>query len=149
MTLDDLIGDLKRAAPETDLVFATDAGPLSGGYHVTEFKRLDIASIDCGGTQSARRETVMQLLDGHGGTHMKTGKFVSIAERSAAAVPGLEAGPLQVECALGNLGLGLYKVRAVEAAAGQTIVHLTNDQAECRPARRLASRSGSSCCTPA
>ena len=89
MTLQDFHDRLAQASPDARVVFATDEGRISAGYHVTEFKLAQIQSIDCGATPSQWTEASFQLLDGRGGEHMTAQKFQAILTRSAAILPGL------------------------------------------------------------
>ncbi len=148
-TLSDLITDLKTLDPDLPLVFATDAGEIGGGYHVTELKRSQINSIDCGGNLSNWTETNLQLLDGTGRSHMKVGKFVTIAERSIAAIQGLSNGPLSFEYSPKNIGLHRYQAAEITVHQDKIQLTLTEDRASCKPNLNFTERdapTSSGCC---
>lgn len=147
MTLNDLTEALRAAPPDLPLIFDGPSGRTGPGYHVTEFKRADIDSIDCGGTRDAWREVTLQIQDGQGRAHMPVGKFLSIAARSAAAMDGLGDSPLRVEFAAGNTRLELLTVGQPVAETNAVVVPLGQDRAVCKPLQRAISASkASSCC---
>ncbi len=141
-TLDDLVTDLSNTNPDLPLVFVTNEGEIGGGYHVTELKRADIHSIDCGGRISAWRETLLQLLDGNDREHMKVGKFIAIAGRSKSLVPGLSEGQLAFEYGPGNRGMRRYESYHLVTSPSRTELHLEETHAMCKP-REMASTG---CC---
>ncbi len=145
-TLTDLLTDLKTLDPDLPLVFATNAGEIGGGYHVTELKRAEINSIDCGGTLSAWVETNLQLLDGSGRDHMKVGKFIAIAERSLAAVDGLAEGQLAFEYSPENIGLHRYSAAEIRSLPDKVLLHLSEDRAACKPSLTRMANQPSACC---
>ena len=52
MTLNDLADQLANVRADMPVVFETDQGPISGGYHITELPFADLTGIDCGGRLS-------------------------------------------------------------------------------------------------
>lgn len=124
--------------PHLPLIFSTDEGDIGPGYHVTELKHLDISSIDCGGRLADWTETQLQLLDGAEGGHMEVGKFIAIARRSIAQVPGLARSTLAVEYAPGNRGLRRYLIAGLQQGEDAVRVKLVEDKAACKPARDAA-----------
>ena len=125
MTLTDLRAALGGMNPDAELVFETEDGTIGGGYHVTEFKRSDVTSVDCGGRKDAWSEATLQLLDGAGGDRMRVGKFARILDQSLRALPGLGAAPLSVEFAPSNAGLRLFHPAAPEASGDRALVRLS------------------------
>ena len=59
MTPQDLYDALAKLPQDVALRFKTDAGEISGGYHVTEWKVASVRSIDCGGHTDAWDETIL------------------------------------------------------------------------------------------
>jgi hypothetical protein len=161
-TLLALTADLDQAAPDQPLIFVTDEGDIGPGYHVTELKHLAVNSIDCGGQRSSWDEAQLQLLDGRDGTHMSVGKFVTIAQRSMAAVGGLGEVPLSVEYAPQNQGLHRYHIGKTTPASDGLRLSLLPDAALCKPASKFGlsrsfqaknkagqkARPASDCCAP-
>ena len=152
MTLDTFLSDLSPYAAEDVLVFSTEAGPISGGYHATEFKLADIRSIDCGARLDRFSETIIQILDGSGDDHMSVGKFRKIAGIASSRIDGLANASLSFEFAPGNLGLRRYDIQSVSASDGTVNVQLGEKSAACKPAldRKAGlgqtAPTGSSCC---
>ncbi|WP_425053212.1 DUF6428 family protein [Psychromarinibacter sp. S121] len=137
------LGDLLDTAPRNAAVrFRVDATQLGDGYHVTELKLAQIKGIDCGGRRNDWPETLMQVLDGQGTAPLTARKLAGILRQSIEAIPGLEAAPLSVECAPGNIGLSRYTIGAADLAAGQVMLSLEAEYALCKP-------SATGCCAPA
>lgn len=155
MTLDDLLSLTGKLPAELPLVFATDDGPIGAGYHVTELKLANIVGIDCGARTSAWSETVLQLLDGHGSTHMPVGKFAGILAQSVRKVDGLGANPTFVEFGHRNSGIQVFEPAEPELHGKTVTLRLKPVRAHCKPAmeaRQAGARSGcgagisGSCC---
>lgn len=134
MTLDDLLAATRTLPPELPLVFATDDGPIGSGYHVTELKLAQIVSIDCGARTSSWSETVLQLLDGQGRSHMPVGKFAGILAQSVRKVDGLGASPAFVEFGHLNAGMQIFQPKAPEMTEGAVTLRLEPVRAHCKPA---------------
>lgn len=148
-TLTDLVTDLRTCDPDLPLVFTTNDGEIGGGYHVTELKRAQIQSVDCGGRLSDWIETNLQLLDGTDRDHMKVGKFINIANRSISAVDGLSEGPLSFEYSPSNIGLRRYHASQIIVNSDQITLFLSEDNAQCKPfSENLVENDGSNCCNP-
>lgn len=147
MTLEDLAIRLEHLDPDLPVVFRTAEADIMPGYHLTELMHADIISIDCGGRKSSRREVRMQLLDGHGGNHMRSGKLASILARSLSAIQSLGGVPVSVEFAPKNAGLSIFAIDRVEFGSS-VIVTLTEAQATCRPAVEMAAAGQAQCCGP-
>ena len=147
MTLNDFIAALSATDADAPLIFATEAGAIAGGYHVTEYKLARVDSIDCGGKRSSFEEAYLQLLDGTGGARMSVGKFLDIAVKSRDAVEGLGEKPLKVEFAHGNAGKSIYELGEPESGPHGVGVALGGEAAVCKPAQLAVSASGS-CCGP-
>lgn len=138
ITLPDLIALLRAHPHDTPLVFASEAGDIGAGYHVTELRHSASTGIDCGGTIEAWPEVRLQLLDGTGRTHMPAGKFLGILERSLKALPALAEAPVIVEFAHANRGLRLMLPEAPQAEDGRLVLRLNETRAVCKPAERSA-----------
>lgn len=147
MTLNDLTEALGAAAPDLPLIFDAPTGRSGPGYHVTEFKRAEIQSIDCGGTRDAWQEVTLQIQDGQGREHMSVGKFLSISARSAMAIDGLGDSPLRVEFAANNARLEVLSLGQPVIEGDAVIVPLGQERALCKPLQRaIAASQTSSCC---
>ena len=145
------LGQLVRALeafPEHALVFRSSQGDIGGGYHVTELKQANIRSIDCGGRSDEWNETIVQLLDGNHGRHMAVSKFIAIARRSEAALPGLSGAPLMIESAIGNHSLHRMTVTGIAADASRVTVKLGDLSATCKPLADWKNTMAGSCCGP-
>lgn len=143
-TLDFFQAQLTESDFDRKLMFTTGDHDVGAGYHVTELKFADVKGIDCGANQTAWAESTIQLLDGHGGQHMRVGKFAKIVDQSVRAIPGLGAAPLRVEYGPGNRGLQLYRIGAVQRTDDALLVTLLSDQAQCKPVAVADAEEG--CC---
>ena len=140
MTPTTLLQRLAAIPANSPLIFRTDRGEISGGYHVTELKLADVRSIDCGARQSSWQELSIQLLDGGSGEHMAVGKFRNILSQSIKLVDGLGQAPMQVEFAHGNAGTQLFKPSEPQLHGDKVIVHLMDVRAVCKPSLDAASQ---------
>jgi hypothetical protein len=143
MTLTELIDRLRVAPADALLAFSTEAGEMGAGYHVTEFRASRTNVIDCGGGIAEEDEVRMQILDGAVGGGLTVGRFLRIAERSLAAIGGLDGPELVVETAPGNGALQLHTIGAPQVGANRVVVPLSPLRASCRPA---AARNTAACC---
>lgn len=147
MTPKDLLDALATMPPDAPLVFQTEAGPIQGGYHVTEWRQNRIDSIDCGARMASWTEAILQLLDGSGGRHMTVGRFVTILGQSIRHIDGLADSPIQVEFAPGNAGLRLYRPELPLQGDEVVTLRLSENAALCKPAQQaLAGVVAAGCC---
>jgi len=146
MNLNALWGQLRGLSADLPLTFTTDLGPITGGYHVTEFHLAKTTVIDCGGRIHFETTARVQLLDGSGGPAMVAGKLARILERCIGTVEGLGEAPLRVEVGLGNADLRLYAIDALTHDAQGATIALVGARAVCRPAQDMAIK-GDGCCT--
>ncbi len=145
----DMIAELAALDPDLPLGFASEAGEIGGGYHITELKLAQIRSIDCGGRESQWVEAQLQLLDGSGGAWITAGKVAAILRRCVGALPDLADAPLSVEFAHGNRGLSRYTAGGLEMRDGRAVVPLVSSAAQCKPAVDMgtfAAASDAGCC---
>ncbi|MEM7377845.1 MAG: DUF6428 family protein, partial [Pseudomonadota bacterium] len=61
-----------RAHPSLPVRFAAPDGPIPLGFHLTEFKRNTVDSIDCGGVTNHWQEAAVELLGDTSGRPMDT-----------------------------------------------------------------------------
>lgn len=146
MTPLSLLDALEKMPAELPLIFRTGDGAIGEGYHVTELKLAVVNSIDCGGRLASWTEAGLQLLDGHGGSHMQLGKFNAILAQSIASLKGLGDSPLQVEFAHGNRGMRIYDLSEPVLGDGAVAIRLSEVRAHCKPALELTSADVSACC---
>ena len=146
--LQQLLDELE-AYPDHLLIFRSEEGDIGAGFHVTELKQASIKSIDCGGRTDQWTETVLQLLDSSEGTPMAIGKFLAIAEKSEAVLPGLSGVPLIFEYAPGNRGLHRMKIASVHTDDQRVVVSLGEDRAVCKPLADWQNAMAGDCCAPA
>ncbi|MEP0942499.1 MAG: DUF6428 family protein [Rhizobiaceae bacterium] len=136
-TFANLLSDLQSQNPASPLIFATDAGAIGAGYHVTELRHSLSKGIDCGGKIETWQEARLQLLDGQGSEHMSVGKFSSIVEKSISAMPVLADAPLLIEFGHNNNALKLMTARTSESDGDSVVMRLDDAHAVCKPAVRL------------
>ncbi len=148
MTLNELLDQLKSIPANAALLFVTEQGEIGYGYHVTEFKRSQIAGIDCGGRKSEWMEASMQLLDGSGDKPMRVGKFIRILDHSIRQLAGLGRAPVHVEFAPGNIGMRTYEMTPPELVGDRVLVRLDENRALCKPAQDRRGAPAVSGCRP-
>ncbi|MEM6636593.1 MAG: DUF6428 family protein [Pseudomonadota bacterium] len=148
MNLTTLQERLLDLAPDADLVFEHDGGPIGDGFHVTEFKSARVQSIDCGGRRDDWTEATMQLLDGHGGKAMAVGRFLKILDQSIRAIPDLPGSPLRVEFGPNNESLGVYQIAEIVTRADRVTLRLGQESAVCKPLADVRRNAAPACCPP-
>ena len=145
-TLDKLLQAIGRS-PGSRLAFTDGTRRFGCGYHVTEFRRVRFEAIDCGGNQRAETETVMELLDSQSGRPMTVARFVEIARRSEAAVPGLGQAPFAIEAAPDNAGRRRHRIARIAATGAEVVLTLEEERPACRPrAARQCCAAPAVCC---
>ena len=149
MTPERLLTHLSALPAEAPVIFESGAGPIGGGYHVTELKLALVTGIDCGARLAEWTEATLQLLDGPGEAPMTAGKLSAILAQSIGKVAGLGAAPLRVEFAHGNSGLRIWEIGTPEMAAGRVRIGLSEASAMCKPFEESAGAlAGTGCCAP-
>ncbi len=146
MTINEFLQTLADKPADAPVVFMTNQGEISGGYHVTELKLASITGIDCAARQAEWTEASIQLLDGGGGVHMNVGKFSNILGQSKSHIKGLGKADMHFEFAHNNAGLQRYNMQSSVESNGRVEIHLDTQRAVCKPALELASNGGSGCC---
>jgi hypothetical protein len=132
---------MRQLAPHSakPLVFAYDGRDIQPGYHVTEVKAGQFASIDCGAMPESWHETVIQLWDipaEPGREPMSVGKFLAILRKVGAQVPFVDDAMLTFEVSDGVRAMQLFVPAAIEP--GDTVrVALRPRAASCKPRDRL------------
>ncbi len=141
-----LIDALERQ-PDTSLVFSTDGNEIKRGYHVTEIKRAQVASLDCQRGSDEWQEVTIQLLDGMAlptQKHMPVEKFLGIVKPSLA-----DQGEhrLYFEFAPGNGAFHKLSIDGIETGDTQTTIRLSALTPECKPmTKALSACCASQCC---
>lgn len=152
MNLCELIEAIRTLPQDVPLVFSTPDGLIGTGYHVTELKLAHINSVDCAVNLDAWTEATLQLLDGHGTTHISVGKFANILDQSTHKVEGLGNSPLRVEFAHGNGGIQIFEPAVPVFTDGTAQIKLQPIKALCKPAmagiptRKTSSKNKTGCC---
>lgn len=148
---------LEALAPhhEKELLFVYDGREVQRGYHVTEVKAGQFASLDCGARPEAWRETVIQLWDipaEPGQRSMTVAKFRAIVAKVSAQVALDPDARLTFEVSDGTRPLQLYAAFEFDAGADAVRVALAPRAASCKPRDRwledasASTASGSQCC---
>ncbi len=142
------------ADPTVPLVFVQNGRSINSDYHVTEFKSVAVAAIDCGRHEDSWHETVVQILDGpvnKRGSYMAAGTFQKIAEISMKRLPALAKGALIFEFGFENAAMQRLKPEVKSIRAGQISVELHPLKSTCKPQMRwMESEAGSknaNCCS--
>lgn len=146
MTINDFLQTLADKPTNAPVVFTTEQGEISGGYHVTELKLANITGIDCAARQTEWAEASVQLLDGGGGAHMEVGKLSNILGQSKRQVKGLGEADMHFEFAHNNAGLQRYTMQSAADVNGRIVIHLDTQRAVCKPAQDCVPADDSGCC---
>lgn len=147
-----------EASSEKALRFLLNGKQLiPNNFHVTEVKRVNVASLDCGGGSSTWQELVVQLWSPKGNDSqdaMTAGKFLGILAKVDASGP-LDGNALRFEYGGPGEPAVQYHLSEIERKGATLDVHLMPPQAACKPrARRplelarLDRTSDGTCCVP-
>lgn len=137
-----------ESAPDASVGFSLPAGPIPSGFHLTEFKRVQADSVDCGGAQHRWFEAVIELLGDRHGDPISARKLLGIAERIESHLPGFGELPLYIEYAPHDGTVQRHAVSGVSSVRGQIDVTLSNTRGECKASTRAAVAGAASCCAP-
>ncbi len=140
-----------RNAPNLPLQFHLNGDLLvPAGYHVTEFKALDIQSVDCGGVANAWKETVVQLMDGTPEEaergFITTRKFMAIYDRVAAKIQLQGSAEIRFEYGNTSAPALQYHLKGVQIEPERVVVSLQAPGVMCKASG--ASSSAGQCCGP-
>lgn len=123
-------------------------------FHVTEVKRVTVASLDCGGGSSTWQELVVQLWspkDDDGQDAMTAEKFLGILAKADASGP-LDGAALRFEYGGPGEPAVQYHLSKVESEDETLDVHLTPPRVACKPLELArvdrAALSDGTCCAP-
>jgi hypothetical protein len=138
ITIGEMLDELSRH-PAQPLVFSYAGRSVQPGYHVTEVKAGQFASLDCGANPESWNEIFVQLLDVNDGgrTHMPAGKFAAIIRKVAERVPLDPRARLTFEISDGIEPMQLHRASLPVAVDGAIRVLLSPRPATCKP-RELA-----------
>ena len=153
MNINDVIDNL-RGQPEMPLVFELEGNRIKEGYHITEVKRADVVSLDCGLNQQQWTELTVQLLDGRSGSSepwMMNHKASAILKAAMDKLQVPDDTPtLYVEYSPGNSELKKLSVQGIKQHSKLSVVSLQHENAVCKPYQKfLVNNAGASegaCC---
>lgn len=134
-----------RAHPGQPLVFQSDSGRVSAGYHLTEIKEVSFRTMDCGAMTHRWTENQFELWvppsaeDDRG--HMAADKFLRIVDRVQREIPLEGDVEAKVYAAVGDLPAATYSVESVGRQPEGLVVSLRADAARCKARERREGRS--------
>ena len=141
---------------DLDLVFYYDEGKyVPESYHITEIKKVDIDSVDCGGRSLSDQQTVVQLwLDGKpDSTFMRTKKALSIFTLVDGIKPLYKDAEIFFEYGDETVKTSTYAISSVNENEGRLEIKMFVPATLCKPAYELQladccgpSNNGSGCC---
>ena len=163
-TTDEFLDHLRPHA-EKPLVFDLDGHRIRAGYHVTEVKAAQFASLDCGANPEQWHETIIQLWDvpdTENEPHMTVSKFLAIYKQVTRRVPVDGAARLTFECGDLTSPAVQYTAEGLTTDGAEVLVRLEPIRATCKPRDREADApsfasgltllnilESGSCCAPA
>ena len=138
ITIGEMLDELRRH-PAKPLVFSYAGRSIRPGYHVTEVKAGQFASLDCGANPESWSEVFVQLLDVDDGgrTQMPAGRFAAIIRKVGERVPFDPDARLTFEISDGIEPMQLHRASLPVALDGEIRVLLSPRPATCKP-RELA-----------
>ncbi len=153
MNINDVIDNL-RGQPEMPLVFELEGNRIKEGYHITEVKRADVVSLDCGLNQQQWTELTVQLLDGRSGSSepwMMNHKASAILKAAMDKLQVPDDTPtLYIEYSPGNSELKKLSVQDIKQYREFSVVTLQHKNAVCKPYQNFLASSAdtnkSACC---
>jgi Family of unknown function (DUF6428) len=121
---------------------------LRAGFHVTEVKKHNVQSIDCGARQHDWLETTVQLLDTEGpeGARMQAGKLAGIFLKAGVDPAYAETKPIVFEIARPGEALQLFDFAGIQEHDDHVAVLVNNRQAVCKPGLVAKAETASACC---
>jgi hypothetical protein len=130
------------------LVFRAQGETVSPGYHLTEVKRVNYETMDCGAMTHEWAETQFEIWVPAGAAAgdrgpMAASKFLRIVERVEAKLPLNGAAEARIHASFPGQPAALYDIAAVQAGAQELRIELTPDRTRCKAAeRQLATAAG-------
>jgi Family of unknown function (DUF6428) len=137
-TLSALLEVLEGEAAKA-LVLNCGGQEIRAGYHVTEVKAGEFATLDCGGNPDRWRETVLQVEDvpaEEGQTFMRVGKFRAILDTVAKRIALDPQARLTFEVSDAESPMEIFDPIAVTIERERVVVNLAGRPAICKPRHR-------------
>lgn len=137
-----------RAHAGLPLVFQSDSGHVSPGYHLTEVKEVSFRTMDCGAMAHRWTENQFELWvppsaeEATDRGHMPADKFLRIVDRVQREIPLDGDADAKVYAAVGDLPAVTYSVESVGGQGERLVVSLRADAARCKARER---RVGQAC----
>ncbi len=144
-TFDD-VRDALADAPEATVAFTLPTGPIPSGFHLTEFKRVQADSVDCGGARHQWHEAVIELLGDRHGAPISASKLLDIATRIESHLPGFAALPLYLEYAPLEGTVQRLAVSGLLRQQNRWIFTLAETKGECKANTRALETGTTTCC---
>ncbi|MEL6637216.1 MAG: DUF6428 family protein [Bacteroidota bacterium] len=122
---------------------------LPPAYHITEIKKVQTESVDCGGRPHQYQETVVQLWwDGKEQRERpmsarKAGRIFELVEAQLPLVPETE---VFFEYGYGELRTSVYRAKGIRQTEEQLIVQLEVPMPECKPKVEWEAAQGTITC---
>jgi hypothetical protein len=135
------------------LIFRVQGDIVSPGYHLTEVKRVNYETMDCGAETHSWAETQFELwvppmasvLPGRG--HMPADKFMRIIEKVETKLPLNGEAVARIHASIEGQPAALHDIEGTRVHDGALWVDLTPDRTRCKAAeRRSALLTGGLCC---
>jgi hypothetical protein len=140
-----------EASSEKALRFLLNGRQLiPNDFHVTEVKRVNVASLDCGGSPNTWQELVVQLWSPRGYNSQDTmtaGKFLGILAKANASGL-LDGAALRFEYGGQGEPAVQYHFSGVQSEGDTLDIHLTPPYVACRPLELADGTADGTCCAP-
>jgi Family of unknown function (DUF6428) len=147
MTTNDFVAHLRRVQSKPLVFVNVDGETIHPGYHLTEIKVAELATVDCGGEKNHWKETIMQLWvpeNERSEEFMTAGKFLSVYQKVGRMIDVDPAAEVRFEYGDENFFPLNYHVESVSEPDGTLRVELRPPQTTCKARDRRA--AGATCC---
>jgi hypothetical protein len=133
------------------LLFSYEDRIIQSGYHITEVKAGNFATLDCGGNPDAWTETVLQVEDlpPIDGRQVMTSQKASLILSQVSRKLALDGkSRLTVEIGMPGEAMRVYDIAAPIVADDHVMLPLQPRAAICKPRHRANQEAAQSCCQP-
>jgi hypothetical protein len=141
MKTSSFLAELRRHS-NLPAVFRAGGSAIAPHYHLTEVKRVNYETMDCGALAHRWSETQLELFEPStaeaGRTHMPARKFLQIIDRVERDLPLRPDAVVRIHAAFQGQPAALYDVATMTVVDGALSIELSPDRTRCKAAERRA-----------
>ncbi len=145
--------NLLKQNPHKELLFEYSNNQFAGtNYHLTEIKKVNFDTVDCGGNPNQWNETQLQIWESPNEigkqNYMTTDKILSIFEKVNGINPLNFDTEIKVEYGNTNFHTAVMKINNHKIKANQLIIQLFEEKTLCKaPSNPKENNQKTSCCS--